>query len=168
MQQLSALGIDLTSLIIYLVNFGLIYIIVSKLISKPIIEILEKRKNEIETNLNEANKLREEMLEEKKKFEAEKEKIRDEFDLELEKFEASILEKSRKLEQENHKIREDIIQKAQIEQKQIKENIFKIVQEDLLNSYSVIVSKVLKDHATKENVSESIKTSWETFKNKKL
>ncbi len=168
MQQLSALGIDLTSLIVYLVNFGLIYVIVGKLISKPIIEILEKRKLEIETNLTEANKLREEMVAEKNKFETEKEKIRAEFDLELEKFEASIQEKTRLLDQENQKIREDIIQKAQQEQKQIKENIFKIIQEDLINSYTVIVSKVLKDRASEPVVIESIKNSWENFKSKKL
>jgi hypothetical protein len=60
----------------------------------------------------------------KKKFESEKEKIRGEFDQEIEKFQASILEKSRQLEQDNHKAREEIIQKALLEQKQLKENIF--------------------------------------------
>jgi len=168
MQQLAALGIDLTSLIIYLVNFGIIYIIVSRLISRPIIEILERRRNEIETNLNEANKLRDEMTEEKKKFELEKEKIRSEFDLELEKFESSIQEKSKQLEIDNQKAREEIIQKALSEQKQMKENIFKIIQEDLLNSYSAIISKVLKDKADVQTVQESILSSWESFKNKKL
>lgn len=166
MQQLSALGIDLTSLIIYLVNFGIIYIIVSKLISKPVIDILDKRKSEIESNLNEANKLRDEMVEEKKKFELEKEKIRSEFDKELEKFESSLHEKSKILEQENHKTRQEIIQKALNEQKQMKENIFNLVQEDLLASYSEILTKVLKDKASTENVSESIKSSWENFKKK--
>jgi len=168
MQQLSALGIDITSLIVYLINFGLIYIIVSKLISKPIIDILEKRKSEIENNLNEANRLREEMLEEKNKFESEKERIRTEFDIELEKFESSIQEKSKQLEIENQKAREEIIQKALSEQRQMKENIFKIVQEDLLNSYSAIISKVLKDKADAQTVQESIQSSWESFKNKKL
>jgi F-type H+-transporting ATPase subunit b len=132
------------------------------------VNILEKRKTEIESNLTEANKLREEILAEKKKFESEKEKIRGEFDQEIEKFQASILEKSRQLEQDNHKAREEIIQKALLEQKQLKENIFKVIQEDLLNSYSVILTKVLKDHASSENVSDSIKSSWESFKNKKL
>jgi len=168
MQQLAALGIDLTSLVIYTVNFGIIYIVVSRLIAKPILEILENRKIEIETNLNEANKIREEMLTEKKKFEAEKEKIRNEFDQELLKFEESLKERSKYLELQNQRAREEIIQKALAEQKQIKENIFKIIQQDLINSYSVIISKILKEDTTSENIKSSIESSWESFKSKKL
>jgi len=168
MNQITALGIDTTSLLIYLVNFGLIYLVVSRLISKPIIELLDKRKSEIESNLNEANKLREEMLSEKKKLEEEKEKIRNEFDKELEKFETSVQERTKKLEVENQKSREEIIQKALLEQKQMKENIFKIIQEDIFNSYNTILTKVLKDHADSKSIENSIKTNWESFKNKEL
>jgi len=168
MHQLAALGIDYTSLIIYFVNFGIIYLIVSRLISRPIVDLLDKRKAEIESNLNEANKIKEELESEKKKFEIEKEKIRSEFDTELQKFENSIQERAKNLEKENQKAREEIVQKSLLQQKQMKENIFKIVQEDILNSYNEILAQILKDKSKPEDISESIKATWETYKNKNL
>lgn len=168
MEKLSALGLDLNSLIIYLVNFGIIYLIISRLISKPIIDILEKRKAEIENNLSEANKIKSELIQEKNNFEIQKQKLREEFNEDLKKFEKSIQEKRKELDEENTKLREEIIQKALSEQKQIKENVFKIIQEDLIKSYSTILNKVLKNDSSPEKINQSILESWNSFKQEKL
>lgn len=168
MEKLSALGLDLNSLLIYLVNFGIIYLIISRLISKPIIDILEKRKAEIENNLSEANKIKVELIQEKNNFEIQKQKLREEFNEDLKKFEKSIQEKRKELDEENSKLREEIIQKALSEQKQIKENVFKIIQEDLIKSYSTILNKVLKNDSSPEKINQSILESWNSFKQEKL
>lgn len=168
MDQIAALGIDFTSLLVYLVNFGAIYLIVSRLIAKPIVELLDSRKAEIENNLNEANKLRIDLLAEKKSFEEEKIKLRKEYDEELRNFEKSLNDRKKELEEENSKTREEIIQKALSEQKQIKENVFKIIQEDLIKSYSTILSKILKDDTNSDKVKSSLENSWNKFKKEKL
>jgi F-type H+-transporting ATPase subunit b len=71
MDLIDKLGIDLKLLIAQAVNFGILLFILTKLIYKPILNLLDKRKKMIEENVENTEKI-EERLE---KIEEEKEKI---------------------------------------------------------------------------------------------
>jgi len=95
------LGIEPKLLIAQIINFLIIVIVLSKLLYKPILNMLAKRKKEIEDGL----KLTEKMREEEEKFKEKKQKM-----LETTRGEAAaILEEARKQAKEEEK---DIIASA--------------------------------------------------------
>src|SRR3989337_2314560 len=67
---MESLGIDLKLIIIQIINFGLLLFLLTKFLYKPILRILDERKNKIEESLANAQKI----AEEKVKLEEEKTK----------------------------------------------------------------------------------------------
>lgn len=54
MDALTSLGIDLKSLIAQVVNFGILFFLLSKFLYKPLVNILEERKNKIAKGLKDS------------------------------------------------------------------------------------------------------------------
>ena len=59
MDKLLSLGIDLQSILFYLVNFGILFAFIAKYAYPQINGFLEKRQKSIQGNLDEANELKE-------------------------------------------------------------------------------------------------------------
>ncbi len=58
MDAFQRLGIDLHSLLLYVVNFGLLAFILGRLLYKPLLRVLDERRDTIKGNLREAEELR--------------------------------------------------------------------------------------------------------------
>ena len=64
---MEALGIDLKYFIFQVVNFLLLFIILTKLLHKPIMNLLDKRNEEIAQSLKNAEKIKQEMVKSEEK-----------------------------------------------------------------------------------------------------
>jgi len=136
------LGIEPKLLIAQIVNFLIIVFVLSKLLYKPILSMLEKRKKEIEEGL----KLTEKMREEEEKFQQKKQKM-----LETTRGEAaSILEEARKQAKEEekeiiavaHKEADIIIVKGKAEAERVRIEMEKGVKKSAIE-LAVLMSKRL-------------------------
>lgn len=68
MSGLEALGIDLQSIIYYLVNYGIILGVLGFYVYPKVHKVMEKRQSEITTSINDASKLKQELARELDQF----------------------------------------------------------------------------------------------------
>ena len=73
MEGLANLGINTQSLIIYIVNFGILVLVLNRYLFKPLAGFLDKRQNNIKQSLEEANTIQVEF--QKKLDEIQEEKV---------------------------------------------------------------------------------------------
>jgi F-type H+-transporting ATPase subunit b len=160
MQGFNSLGIDLTSLLIYLVNFGILYLIISKLLSKPILDLILKRTETIKNNLSEAERLKLEIQKEKEDFENQKKKMREEMNLEMRKFKDALEVKNLELEKENQERREKMIADSRKEIQAKKDDIYSEMQDEILLVVSTVVKRLIKDEVSDSTIKQSVKEVW--------
>jgi len=160
MQGFNSLGIDLTSLLIYLVNFGILYLIISKLLSKPILDLILKRTETIKNNLSEAERLKQEIQKEKEEFENQKKKMREEMNLEMRKFKEALEQKNLHIEKEMNEKREKLMDEARIEIKNKKNEIYSEMQDDILLLVSKVVKNFIKEEVSENTIKNSVKEVW--------
>lgn len=164
MESLARLGIDLWSLLLYAVNFGLVILIVAKYLTKPILKVLDERKNQIKKNIEEAEKLREEMARHQEKMEQEKSAMQAKLHEELSKSKKEIEEKRKAVEAEieakKSKMLADV--KAVIEEE--KRTIMANAQADILKLMQKIVLHIVSNKIPADVVSESVTESWKQYK----
>jgi F-type H+-transporting ATPase subunit b len=106
---LAALGIDVFSIIIYIINFAIVLFLLQRFAYKPILGMLEKRQESISGALAAADRAAEEAAQQ-----------RAEFEKELAKARASSQEEARKAAEATEKMRQDILAAAQKEADEIK------------------------------------------------
>lgn len=106
---MAALGFDFSIIIAYLINFALLLVILRAFAYKPVLAMLEKRKQEIANGLDAANKV---------KVEAERERAK--FQADLEQARRSSQEEATKIAQVTAGMREQILAEAHKEAEEIK------------------------------------------------
>jgi len=107
--DLEALGFDFRHIIAYLINFVILLVLLRAFAYKPIMEMLQKRKQAIADGLDEANKV---------KAEAEQERVK--LQEEIEKARMSSQEEASKIAQATAGMRETILEEARKEAEEIK------------------------------------------------
>jgi len=122
------LGIQPSLLLAQIVNFSIIAFVLSKLLYKPILSMLEKRKKEIQEGLSLTEKMREEeeklKIKESKILDAARKDAREL--LEKAKKDAVVLEKQ--IVEEAHTQSESIIEKGKLEVESLRESMMKDVR----------------------------------------
>lgn len=78
MDGIGQLGIDIPSIIYYLVNYGVILAILGFYVYPKIFAVLEKRQKNIANSLDNAHNLKKELAKELEKYHAEHKKLLDE------------------------------------------------------------------------------------------
>jgi len=164
MESLARLGIDLWSLLLYAVNFGLVVLIVAKYLTKPILKVLDERRDQIRKNVEEAEKLREEMARHQTKMEKEKSEMQAKLHDELRKSKKEIEEMRKtaeaEIEAKKGKMLVDI--KAVIEEE--KRTIMDHAQADVLKLMQKIVLHIVSNKIPADVISESVTESWKQYK----
>lgn len=161
MDVLNKLGIDPIGVLMYIVNFGIIIFILAKFVYKPVLNALDKRRDQIKTNLEEAEHI-------KIKFEKEM-KARDEqnkkmmADLQAQMNSARVEAERRAnelvLEAEEHKKR--LLSEAREQIKALKEGLIKEVEQEIIVRMERTITDVLKNKVPKDAVQKSIRESWD-------
>ncbi len=135
--MLAKIGINLISLVAQIINFGLLFFILSRFLYKPLLRLFEERAKKISQGLKAA----EENLKEKAKLEAQKklemkktqeamEKLLNQAKIEAKKQSALIIENARQTaKREAAKEAEILRQKLYEEEKQLKAKMAKMVIE---------------------------------------
>ncbi|PIR42346.1 hypothetical protein CO058_04175 [candidate division WWE3 bacterium CG_4_9_14_0_2_um_filter_35_11] len=168
MSALENLGIDLTSISLYIVNFGIIVFFMNKYLTGPLIEMLEKRRSTIENNLNEAEKLREEMS--KQKIQIDSEKTISE--KKLQEQEANLNDKLQKKASEVLKLAEEksaeIISNANEVSEKKKKEILSETEKEIKSTVKNMVMYIVSNKLPEDIIVESVDEAWQkSFQNKK-
>lgn len=144
------LGIEPKLLLAQIVNFGIIMFVLTKVLYKPILEMLEKRRTEIQKGLDLTRK----MEEEEQKQNEKREKLMDQARKDVRKLldEAAVNGRAREKEivDEARKEATEIIEKARSEVEKIKSDAMQDVKKQSVDMAVAMASRLTRDILDKD------------------
>ena len=162
MEGLSKLGIDLWSILIYVLNVGLLLLVLTYVLYKPILKFLDERRAQIKSSVEEAQNLKVELDKKSAEVEAATEKAETELKKEMENLRKFTEEQRAKLTAEMEKARGDMLAKAEEDINRRKGEILKEAEVETLELIKKIVLYVVQNKVPAEVVEDSIKSAWST------
>jgi len=160
MDAFAKLGIDWQSILIYLVNFGIIVFVVKKYLSGPIINLLEDRTNKIDRNLKEAARLKKELRIQADRARHEQSKLQSVVKDELRKLNREFELKRKALEGEIEMKRNKELEKLAADLEQRRVEVMQSLEGDIKDLSISIASKILKNGISPEHINESANEAW--------
>lgn len=164
MEGLQSLGIDIKSIVFYIVNFGIIYLVINKYLSSPIINLLNKRKQEIKKNIELAESLKQQLKEQKEQSVKENRAFRKQLETEVEQIKNQLLVKEQNRLKEIENERALIINKAQQEAKEIKQSLIEEVKSEIVKITKLAFVNITKNNVSEEKVLQSVKSQINEYK----
>lgn len=142
------LGIEPKLLLAQIINFAIIIVVLTKLLYKPILSMLEKRKKEIEENV----KLTEKLHQDEEKMNERREKLlmdaRKEGHAILEEMRKAAKEEEKEIVGRAHKEAESIIEKGKQDVIRLKEELMKDVRREAVSLAGAMAQKLLSRSLT--------------------
>lgn len=163
MDQLSSLGIDPWSMLLYLVNTGVLLAVLSYLLYKPILKFVDQRQKQIKENIEEAQKLQETFEARLAKSEQERAKVEAELKQELDNLHKFTDKKRAELVSEMEATRNEMIQKAQAEIDAKKESIIKEAEAEVKKVMTQIILHIVENKVPEDVIESSISSAWKTY-----
>jgi F-type H+-transporting ATPase subunit b len=163
MDNISKLGIDLPSIVFYLVNFGIIFFIIKKYISEPVTNLLDTRSKEITDNLESSEKLRIQLEKDRQLM---NQKIKDHtnaLNKELDLAKANLQKQEQVRLAEIQKLKGDILSKASKQLKKEKSELIDSVKKDITKitktAFIELTGKNISDNEVLNSVQNAIDDS---------
>jgi F0F1-type ATP synthase membrane subunit b/b' len=147
---MEALGINIVDILIYIVLFFILYSVINSKVVRPLIDVIEKRKEEILEN----NKNKEKISEELENFEVEKDSIKNQLKTES-KDEGSKIIASAKLEAK------EILNKAKLESDEILSKAKSIIEIERTKYQQELNAKF--ENVLEQTIQEVYKTNKTEF-----
>ncbi len=160
MDVLNKLGIDLMGVAMYVVNFGIIILILAKFVYRPVLNALDKRRDQIKNNLEEAEHIKQKFEHDMKVRDQENKKMIAEMQAQMN---AARMEAERRaneliLQAEEHKKR--LMAEAREQIKALKDNLTQEVEQEIIARMERTVFDVLKNKVPKDALQKSVRESW--------
>ncbi|MDF2378685.1 MAG: ATP synthase F0 subunit B [Candidatus Gracilibacteria bacterium] len=164
MDVLAKLGIDIMSVVIYLVNFGILLALMAYFITGPVLRIIDKRRDQIKGNIEEAERLKKEFMEEKLKSDKEKAALKSEMEQQLADLKKELEERRKKqdeaLDAKKAKMLSDVREVVEAE----KQGILKAAEKQTLALIEKVVMHVVSNKVPEKVVQESVSDAWKSYK----
>lgn len=164
MEALSNLGIDLWSILLYAVNMGILLFVIAKYVVPPLLRHLDERKNQIQTNLQEADHLKTEMQKQQERMHKEREEMSHKIQQELEETRKMLDAKKKEAEAEIELKKARMIEEVQAVMATEKANLIQGVQKEMLNTVQRMLAYIVSNEIPAETIKSSVEKSWEKFK----
>lgn len=164
MDNLAKIGIDLWSILLYMVNYGLIFIVIAFVLFPKIKAILGERKATIEKNLTDAETLRKELDALVKKSQVEKDQLMELMEKERQNARKDIEAQKAKMIEEMETDRSKLLADANKQIKEQQKNIIIDSQKQILKMIESTITTILSGDVPEDVVKKSVKDNWEAQK----
>lgn len=164
MEGLSKLGIDLWSILIYVLNTGLLLFILTTVLYKPVLKFLDERRAQIKSSVDEAQNLKVELDKKSAEVEEATEKAEAQLKKEMKNLRKFTEEKRAELTAEMEKARADMLAKAEEDISRRKGEILKDAEVETLGLIKKIVLYVVQNKVPADVIEDSIKFAWHSAK----
>ncbi len=162
MDALAQLGIDFRSILIYIINFGLLYGVLYYLAFKPLLGFIDTRRNKIATEIDQANALKEGFEKQIGLLEKEKEAVRADLQEQMQKMEALLDKKRAEMVAKMEAEREEMLAKTSAEITEHKDRMVAEVEKQLLSLMQKIVLEIVHHKVPEDVIQASINEAWKT------
>lgn len=161
MEAFGSLGIDYRSILLYTVNFGILFFILGKYLYKPLINILDQRQKIIESSINEAENLKSEFQKKLHQIESEKEQAHHKLQEEMSKLKKYTEEKRAEMIKEMELQKAQLLEHASAEIEAKKKQILKDAEKQTLELIKKVVLYVVHHKVPEKVIEESITEAWQ-------
>ena len=163
MEGLANLGINIQSLIIYIVNFGILVLVLNRYLFKPLAGFLDKRQNNIKHSLEEANTIQVEFQKKLNEIQEEKVLVEKKLNQELSNLRSFVESKRTEMLKEIEQQRSEMISKAQNEVDEMKMDAFESSRDDLNKFIKIALFKIVSENISEDAINKSFESSWNQF-----
>jgi F-type H+-transporting ATPase subunit b len=164
MEGLAKLGIEPLSILIYFINTGLLLVVLTYVLYKPVMKFIDERRKQISDSVDEARLLKEELDKKAAEVAATQAHFETELKKERENLRKFAEEKRSELETEMTEVRTKMLQKAQEEIDARKGELMKEVEKTLLELMKKIVLEVVQHKVPEDVIQASIHDAWKSHK----
>lgn len=167
MEILAKLGIDLWSIVLYLVNVGILIALLAKFLYKPVLEVLDKRVNLIKSSISEAETLKKDFADKLSAMQQEKQEASDSIKAQLESMRREAEVARKKLEEDLGAERSRMLASLQKEIDEEKKALETEMKKTMLSSMKTIMLFVLGDKVPASTLEAHIQEGWDAFYSQK-
>lgn len=164
MEGLANLGIDPKAILVYIVNIGLLSVILWYFLYNPVIGYLEGRQKKIQDAISEADNIKAELEKRLAEMEEEKAKTQAELRAEVEKMEKFIDQRKTELVAEMEEEKNKLLTKANADIEKRKAELVKEVEKDLLGTIKNIVLEIVHNKVPADVIQGSVSEAWDKYK----
>ena len=155
MENLAKLGIDLGGVIIYLANFGLLWLILAYMVFPKVIKMIDARRTQIEDNLQAAEAIQNKLEKEELTGQIARERQTLLADLDQEKSQVLTAAEAQS---------EKLIEQARALIKEERGNLINIAQADMAKLIRKAVEHILAREVDEATVQQSLSLAWEEYR----
>lgn len=163
MEAFAKLGINWMSVVTYIINIGVLILVLTYVLYKPLLKFLDERRKQITDSIHEAEVLRREFSKQMAENEATQKstehKLREEMD-NLRKFTE---EKRAQLISEMEAARSEMMIKSEAEIEKKKAGLIKDAEQQILNTMKKIILDIVQHKIPENVIQESIKEGWKQY-----
>lgn len=160
MEALATLGINFSSIVIYVINFGILIAVIAYFFTGPLVRILDERRDQIQTNVAEAERLKNEFAEEKRKADIEKTALRTDMEQQMSHLKKE-LESRRKEQEEALEARKaKMLEEVRTIVADEKGAILKKAEAQTLELIEKVVHYVVSNNVPQDIVKNSVQEAW--------
>lgn len=164
MEGLATLGINLWSVLLYLLNTGLLLFVLTYVLYKPVLRFLDERRKQIRDSVEEAQILKEELDKRSTEAREASEKAEATLKREMENLRKFTEDKRAELTAEMEAARSAMLAKADEDIAARKADILKDAEAATVELIKKIVLHIVQNKVPEEVVEQSIKEAWKQYK----
>lgn len=163
MDKLLSLGIDPWSMLLYLLNTGLLLVILTYMLYKPILKFIDQRRHDINKSIDESKHLQQMFEERLHESEIKRNEVEAELRNEIGNLHKFTEEKKAQLTAEMEQARTKMMQKAQEEIDQKKKSLLADAEQEVKTLMTKIILEIVENKVPREVIEESIVSSWKQY-----
>ena len=164
MDKLLSLGIDPWQMLLYLVNTGIIVVVLSFYLYKPILKFIDKRRDQILKSIDESRHLQEVFEKKLEESESKRKVTENELKEEMANLHKFTEEKRKELTADMEKARTDMMQKAHKEIEERKAALVSEAEKEIKSLMTRIILDIVENKVPENVITESISSAWKQYK----
>lgn len=164
MGALQKLGIDGWSILLYLVNMGILLAVLTKLLYKPLLKLMDDRRETVRANLQETEMLKTKFVEESSRQARETQDLLLKMQSEITVAKAQAEVRAKELIAEADVRREQILEDARRQVAETEKGILKEVEKETQKRIEQTILHVLKNKIPADIVKSSVLEAWKDLR----
>ena len=163
MDALANLGIDGWGLVLYAVNFGVLMALMHHFVYKPLVRMMDERRNVIKKNVQEAQDLRADLAQKAEAEQAERKQREQALDERILEAKSMARKEAKTVIDEANQQREAILSQAAKAADETKQAAIAQTEKEILDRVRRVVSHVLESDIPEDVVNASVERSWKAL-----
>jgi len=158
------LGIDPISILVYMVNAGLVLVVLTYVLYKPLLRFIDERRKQITDSVEEARVIRDDFSARLEESREEKKKAELELRTEITNLQKFVDKKRHELVAEMEAARTEMMRKGNEELEKRKTEIVQEAEADIKKVMAKILLQVVQNKVPEKVILESIQEAWAQYK----